>query len=146
MKDSGLVLATKNDFAEVEVNCLSGCHDCSAKSLCIGKGQSKGILSVKNPLQARPGDAVTIDIPESLYSRSLIFLFGSLLVAGLLGMAGGYISAFIIALSPSTASVLGLFLGLIIAGAWLFRRFRKKINSRLFPTITSILNKGGQNG
>jgi len=130
----------------VEVSCLSGCSGCPAKSLCIGNSPSKGILLVKNPLEARPGDTVAVDIPDSLYSRSLMLLFGSLLAAAIVGTAGGYCSASFIAVSPSTGSVLGLFLGLIAAGAWLFHRFRKKINLRLFPSITEILNKGVSHG
>ena len=64
MTDNGLVIATRKNIAEVEVNCLDGCHDCTARSLCIGNKQNKGRLSVKNPLDAMPGDMVKIQIPE----------------------------------------------------------------------------------
>ena len=146
MKDNGLVVAAQGHSAEVEVNCLTACQACSAKSLCIGQSQAKGILSVNNPLQASPGDRVTIEIPEEEYSKSLIFLFGSLLFAALTGMAAGHLSSALLALPTSTGSILGLFLGILVAGIWLFRRFRKKMNCRLFPTITTIINKGGQYG
>jgi positive regulator of sigma E activity len=146
MKDNGLVIAAQGHSADVEVNCLTACQACSAKSLCIGQSQTKGILSVNNPLQANPGDRVTIEIPEEEYSKSLILLFGSLLFAALAGMAAGHFSSALLALPTSTGSILGLFLGILAAGIWLFRRFRKKMNSRLCPTIITIINKGGQYG
>jgi len=146
VRDSGIVVAAQGRLAEVEVVCMTGCQACSAKSLCIGQGQEKGILSANNPIQAKTGDRVAIEIPEDAYSRSLILLFGALLFAGLGGMVAGYFGFSLIALQPSTGSILGLFLGILAAGIWLFHRFRKKLNNRLFPTITIILNKGGQYG
>lgn len=50
MKDSGFVVATKGQWADVEVSCLNACIACSAQSLCIGQSQDKGFLSVINPL------------------------------------------------------------------------------------------------
>lgn len=146
MKDNGLVVTAQGHSADVEVNCLTTCQACSAQSLCIGQSQAKGLLSVNNPLQASPGDRVTIEIPEDAYSKSLILLFGSLLFAALAGMVAGHFSSALLALPTSTGSILGLFLGILAAGIWLFRRFRKKMNSRLCPTITTIINKGGQYG
>jgi LPXTG-motif cell wall-anchored protein len=146
MKDKGLVIAAKNRSAEVEVNCLEACQGCAAKALCIGQSQKKGILSANNPLEARPGDEVTVDIPEEVYSKYLIFIFGALLVSALMGMAAGYFGAAFLPLSGSTASIIGLFLGLAAAGVWLYFYFRKKANARLFPTITGIIQKGGHHG
>ena len=146
MKDSGLVLRTKNNFAEVEVKCLEACQGCSAKALCIGQSHQKGILSVKNPLHALPGDRVSLDIPEETYAKSLILFFGTLLCGSLMGLTAGYLSAGIVSLPSSTASILGLFLGLGTAGLWLAAHFRKKTNSHLFPTITKIIQKGGHHG
>ena len=89
MTDSGLVLTTAGGLAEVEVACFEGCHECGARSLCIGSKKNTGRLSVKNPLHALPGDEVKIHIPESRYSQALIKLFGGLLACILLGMTGG---------------------------------------------------------
>ena len=93
MRDSGRVLRTQDKFAEVEVSCLEACQGCSAKALCIGQSHQKGILSVKNPLHALPGDQVSLDIPEEKYARSLILFFGTLLAGSLLGLAAGSLSS-----------------------------------------------------
>jgi positive regulator of sigma E activity len=142
MTDNGLVLTTKKDMAEVEVVCFEGCHDCTAKSLCIGNKQNKGRLSVKNPLHAKPGDEVKIQIPEDDYSRALILFFGGLLIAMLLGMAGGYLLGLVFSLSSSLASFLGLVTGLVFGGFVITRIFRRKNEAKLYPVIIDIIKKG----
>jgi positive regulator of sigma E activity len=142
MTDNGLVIATEKDLAEVEVHCFTGCHDCTAKSLCIGNKQNKGRISVKNPLHAHPGDEVKIHIPEDRYNQAMIMLFGGLLAAIFLGMGGGYMLALIFALPSFLASFLGLVSGVILGGSVLARIFRRKNKSQLYPVIIDIIKKG----
>jgi positive regulator of sigma E activity len=142
MTDNGLVITTEKDFAQVEVTCFDGCHDCSAQSLCIGNKQNQGRLSVKNPIHALPGDKVKIQIPEDRYNQALILLFGGLLAALFVGMGGGYLIASIFSLSPPLASFVGLVLGLVIGGFSLSRIFRRKNKHRLYPVIVDIIKKG----
>jgi len=137
-----LVISTKEGMAQVEVECLTSCHHCSARILCVGQNRSKGILSALNPLNARPGDEVTIEVPESNYSRSLILLFGVLLASSLLGMGTGSFISNLLKLSSSYASIFGLFLGLFLGGAGLFFYFNKKNKDRLYPVISKIAKKG----
>ena len=146
MQDNGLVISARNKLAEVEVQCFTACQKCSAKNLCIGQSQSKGRLSAKNPIHALPGNTVSLDIPETQYNKSLILVFGTFLLAALLGMAVGHFSAALFSLPSPVSSILGLFLGLFVSGFWLFHFFRKKNNERLFPVITAIINKGGHHG
>ena len=146
MTDKGLVITTERDRAEVEITCLTGCHECTAKSLCIGNKHNKGRLSVKNPLHAQPGDQVEIHIPEEKYSRALILLFGWLLSAIFLGIGAGYVSSMIFPLSVSMASLIGLACGLAIGGSVLDRIFRHKNKDQLYPVIIDIIKKGENYG
>jgi len=146
MTDNGLVITAGKDLAEVEVNCFEGCHDCSARSLCIGNKQKKGRLSVKNPLHAMPGDEVRIQIPEDRYAQALIQLFGGLLSALLLGLGGGYVFSLLFVLPSFLASFVGLAAGLIIGGFILSRIFRRKNEEKLYPVIIDIIQKGGSYG
>lgn len=143
MKDSGFVLTVEKDFAEVEVSCFEGCHDCSARSLCIGHKHNKGRLSVKNPLRAKPGDEVMIEIPEVHYNKALIQLFGGLLVALLVGIGGGYLISFLLPFPSLLTSLFGLVAGLFLGGSWLSRMFKRKNQQQLYPVIIDILKKGG---
>jgi len=117
MKDKGIVISTDEDFARVEVDCLSACNACAARVLCLKKDQDKGLLSVRNALRASPGDTVTIDVPDSTYSQTLIWLFSFLLGGCLIGMALGYLASTLIPLGPSESSVIGLLLGVLVAGS-----------------------------
>lgn len=147
MKDRGRVIATANDLAQVEIECfIDSCGSCAARSLCTGKDKSKGLLEVRNPLHACAGDEVEIDVPETKYNRALILLFGTLLIAALLGMAVGYFLSSILPLSPSAASFLGLLLAVFGAGLFLFRHFRQKKRIHLYPVIINILKKGDCHG
>ena len=142
MKDKGIVLSTEKDIARVEVNCLSACDTCAASSLCLKKDQERGLLSVKNTLRASPGDAVIIDVPDSVYSKTLILLFSVLLGGCLLGMASGYLVSTLLPFGFSESSVIGLLLGVLMAGFWLSRRFRKMNTADLYPVIIEIAGKG----
>lgn len=147
MKDKGLVLNTKEDMAQVEVQCFADfCQKCSAQSLCVGHNQSKGLLMVRNPLRASPGDEVEVEVPDTKYSRYLILLFGSLLAASLVGIGAGSLLAPLLPLSPSAASLLGFISALIIAGIFLSRYFGAKNKASLYPVIIDIIKKGERHG
>ena len=147
MKDKGLVISTKNDLAQVEVQCLlESCGSCSAKSLCTGQDKTSGLLTAKNPLKACAGDKVEIEIPETKYNRVLILLFGSLLIAILLGMGAGYLLSFFLPLSSSAASLLGLLFAVIGTGGILYNLIRRKFKNLLYPVIINILKKGACHG
>lgn len=144
MKDKGWVVSTKNDLAQVEIVCLTdSCQKCAARNICAGNNQSKGLLTVKNPLNANSGDEVEIEIPDTKYNMALILLFGSLLVASLLGMGIGYVLSPLFPLSSQEMSFFGLLLFLILAGIILWRHFHKKNNAHLYPVIIDILNNEG---
>ena len=146
MKDKGTVVSTDDSFARVEVECLEACQGCSASSLCVGQKNAKGLLSVRNPLHAKSGDLVLISIPESHYSRALILLFGTLLIATLSGLGLGCLISPVLSMPMSGSSILGVLLGIAIAGVFLSLRFRKINNEFLYPEIIEILYKGGNYG
>jgi positive regulator of sigma E activity len=146
MTDNGLVIATDKDLAEVEVSCFEGCQNCAASSLCIGNKQNKGRISVKNPLQAQPGDMVKVEIPENQYGRALSLLFGGLLMAMLIGLGGGYLAAALFSFSLLPASLIGLASGLVFGGLILSAFFRRNKEDQLYPVITDILKKGDHYG
>ena len=146
MTDNGIVIAAEKDLAEVEVNCFDGCQGCTARSLCVGNKKNKGRLSVKNPIDAMPGDEVKIKIPEDHYSRALTLLFGGLLFALLLGMGGGYIVASLFSLPSNLAIFIGLVAGLTFGGFILSRVFRRKNKEHLYPVIIDIIKKGDSYG
>lgn len=145
MKDNGWVLSSKDRFAQVEVHCLSSCQSCAAQSLCQRGQSSKGVLTALNPVHAHPGDEVQISVPESNYSRSLIVIFGSLLLSALGGLFVGYAFATFLPLSSSLTSLGGLFLGILLAGLRIAHYLRRN-QQYLYPKIIEIIKKGAHHG
>ena len=146
MTDKGVVISTKKGIAQVEVRCLEGCQNCSARSLCIGNKQNKGRLSAKNPLQAKPGDEVKVEIPEPRYSQALSLLFGGLLAGMLFGLGAGNLAALLLSIPLFPASLIGTTIGLISGGLLLSIIFRRKNQTQLYPVIIGILKKGDRYG
>lgn len=147
MKDKGLVVSTNKDLADVEVECIMNtCHDCSAKALCIGRKQDRGNISVKNPVEACPGDKVIFEVPEDKYSRALICLFSILLFSSLLGLGLGAMLSSLTQISSTAAGASGLFIGLILGGIGAFFLFRRQNRKYLYPVIIDIIKKGDCHG
>lgn len=146
MKEKVFVVSAKEEFAQVKINNHEFCSSCSARMLCVGQKDEKGTISVVNPLAAQAGDEVLIEVPEKSYSKELMFMFGVLLSASLLGLAIGYITAILLPLSSTQTSFIGFVLGLILGGFFLVRYFRKIKKARLYPVIIDIIKKGDSNG
>jgi len=146
MRDNGTVVLTQGPLAQVRVDCAQACQECSASSLCKGATRKEGILSVRNPLNAHPGDEVVIDVPESLYNRVLIGMFAGLLAASLLGSLGGYSLSGPLDLEAALSAPIGFFVGLALAIFVLILYFRKNNTRHLYPAIIEITQKGERHG
>lgn len=141
MKEDVLVVSTNNPYARVKVEQKEVCETCSARSLCIGQKQKDGTIIVLNPLFAKEGDLVTIDIPEALYTKTLIIIFSVLLGAAFFGLILGYLVSFLLPSSSTYLSLFGFFLGLVSGGLFLFFFFRQKKESQQYPKIIELLKK-----
>src|SRR4030043_1201466 len=146
MRDSARVIRVEKDLAWVQAEPRIPCCDCSALSLCAGKMDPKGHIVVRNPLRARPGDNVEIEVPETDYSRELGKIFGLLLIASLAGMALGYIVAPFQGLTPGENGFFGLLAGLLLCGLVIYRHYHRGKESVRWAVIVGILDKGGTHG
>jgi positive regulator of sigma E activity len=146
VKDKGTVIATEGPLALVKVSCAQACRECPASSLCKSAAPEEGTLSVRNPVNAHPGDEVVIEVPESRYNRVLIGMFAGLLAASLIGALAGYALSGPLALDDALSAPLGFFLGLGLAVPGLILYFRKNNDHRLYPSIVDITQKGERHG
>jgi positive regulator of sigma E activity len=142
MRDEGLVKKIEGPYAEVLVQPREACHSCAARALCTVKESGQTLLRVLNPLAAKPGDLVEIEVPETTYSRQLIFIFGLLILVSLAGAILGTVLSTSLGLPASLAGVLGFFLGAGLASIIISKIFRRPKNC-VFPVIRAILNENG---
>jgi len=145
MRDEAIVKMTEGQFAEVLVRSREACHSCASRALCSMTEAGEARLRVLNPVAAHPGDWVEIEVPEQVYARHLIPLFGLLLLGTVLGAGLGTKLAPWLNIAASAGGALGFFLGAGTAGLLIWSLFRRP-QRRPFPVITTILNHGGLHG
>ncbi len=145
MRDNAVVLSVEANLAWVKVSPLVSCCQCSARSLCAGHKDAAGRLAVRNPLQARPGDSVVIEVPEANYHQDLIRIFGLLLAGLLLGLALGYGIRPLAGIGLAENGLLGLAAGLGLSAVGLFFYYRTRKRQSGYPMIVEISDKGGSN-
>ncbi len=96
IEQQGRVTQQNGDWVGVRIGASSGCSACDQ-----GKGCGAGIfgrllrrrpvkLQLHNAIGARPGQAVTVGIPERLFLRLVCMLYLVPLLAALAGMAIGH--------------------------------------------------------
>ena len=146
MIHEGVVVSVDGLTARVKVGPKTACCSCSARTFCQGQKGQDGTLLTLNPLQARSGDEVTVDIPEEAYSTAAIRLFGGLLLAALLGFGLGTLVGVPAHLPASEAGFGGLLLGLAAGGFALVRSFGRSGRRKNYPVVSSILKKGDVHG
>lgn len=146
MKDSAVVISVHDELAWVKVIPRVSCCDCSARALCAGAKDGEGRIEARNPVQARPGDEVEIEVPETNYHRDLIRIFGLLLVGVLGGLGLGIVLRPFGRLSSPENGLAGLLAALVLTGFGIYRYYRARRNRAAYPVITEITDKGGQHG
>jgi len=146
--DEGVVFSVeeRSSLAQVTVEPSEACCSCSARHVCGGGGETKGRLTVLNPLRARPGDVVRIEIPDDRYSGQAVFLFGGLLLAAAAGLGLGILASAIFSLPDGEAGFLGFVIGLVAGGFAVYRRFQSGRRQPPYPVITDILRQGDAHG
>jgi len=146
MKDRAVVLSVEGPLAWVRVKPQAVCGECAAKHLCLGRQDAAGLLAVRNPLDAQPGDEVEIEVPEAHYQRDMTRIFSVLLASSVAGFGVGYIARPVGFLGLDANALVGLLIGILAAGAGLLRYYRKQQKEAGLPVIVDILACGGAHG
>ncbi len=87
MRETGKVVSTKNDRAEVEVAARGECEHCTAHGICNWTGTSLRKVLAVNKAGAGAGDVVELEIVEGTGAKSNLLVFGVpvvLMVTGVL--------------------------------------------------------------
>ena len=87
MRETGKVVSTKNDRAEVEVAARGECEHCTAAGICNWTGTSLRKVLAVNTAGAAAGDVVELETIEGTGAKSNLLVFGIpvlLMLAGVL--------------------------------------------------------------
>jgi positive regulator of sigma E activity len=87
MRETGKVISTKNDRAEVEVVARGECEHCTAHGICNWTGTNVRKVLAVNKVGAATGDVVELETIEGTGAKSNLMVFGIpvlLMLAGVL--------------------------------------------------------------
>ncbi|NOY78112.1 MAG: SoxR reducing system RseC family protein [Calditrichaeota bacterium] len=111
MEETGIIREVHGDEAVVELTPVSSCSSCALHSVCNPSEVEKPVLTATNPIHAREGDWVKLEMNPgaAITSAFLIFIFP------LLGLAVGYVAGHAFGrLAEIIGSVLGFALFLLV--------------------------------
>lgn len=142
----GVVLETEDGRAQVSTWRFSACGGCSEAETCgiAGTEACRDVVTVRNPVGARPGDTVELDLPGSAALR-LSLLVWMVPAAGLLlgAVAGGWLAAAWGVPDRDVSALVGAVLGTALAFVVLHRIDRTAgSDPRLTPFIARVRERG----
>lgn len=137
LKEYGVVLKLESKNAVVGIKRNSACSSCGACEL--GSNHSQMQLTLKNTVNAKPGDIVEIELPASQFLKASTILYLIPLMSLVLGIILGYYVGVYLVLN---AELIGAVTGIVftILAYMLIRKLepRFKENIDLNPKITEI--------
>ena len=145
MARTGLVISTHGTRAQVMTNRRGPCADCAEEGACaltIG-GQpatTPDLVEANNPIRARPGDTVELDLVGHTELRVSLLVWIVPLVGLIAGAIAGAALHDTLSLGQDPAAMLGATLGIFGAYALLMAIDRRsKHDQRLVPEIQKIV-------
>ncbi len=151
IEELGTVVAVHGELAEVESRRRSACGSCEVSGACGTSllerffGRRRLLLTVHNPIGARPGDRVVVGIPEqALLSASFAAYMVPLLAMLGGGIAGGMLAGGLAPQHGDGLSILGGAAGLASALLWLGRFSRARADDDRYRAV--ILRQGISTG
>jgi len=116
ISEEGIVKEIKGNKAIVKVERSAACKHCSARGSCGMDLESQEVLiEVENRLHAKVGDKVELSVPSGSLLKMAILVYILPILSLLLGAYEGGRLALKLSLSPSTGSILGALILLIIS-------------------------------
>lgn len=142
-KETGWVTRLAEDgLVWVKIQRAEACQSCSAKSACaVLGGQTKEmVIKAKNTVRARPGDQVTLTLPENRVISASAVLYLLPAVGLLAGALGGQHLTTAPSLNSDTWAIVGAAVGLLF-GFGLSTLLGRKMGKgpKYIPSLSSVI-------
>jgi sigma-E factor negative regulatory protein RseC len=130
------VVSTSPGQAKVAIVRSEACGNCPAKSMCSTASGNINVLEVSNPVKAKPGEKVVIELqPEALVkATAMLYLFPA--VAIVTGATAGWLRS-----GSDLGAMIGALAGFAAASLFLYLHGRKH-DSEKGPKISKVLSPG----
>lgn len=137
----GFVIETDGDRAVVTTERRGICAGCTDRSTCPTDSEIKPeTITVLNPVKARPGDNVEIELPGHTELKVSLLIW-AVPLAGLI--AGAVAGSRWLPLDSDLATLIGAAAGLVLAFSLVVACDRRSAgNTRLVPRIVKVVNQG----
>ena len=137
LKETAKVVSTSHGRAKVAITRSEACGSCPAKSMCSTASGNINVLEVRNPVEARAGQTVIIELQPGTLVKATAMVYLLPTVAMVAGATAGWLQA-----GTDLGSMLGALAGLIAASCFLFWHGRRDKPVK-GPTISKVLSPSG---
>lgn len=148
MKENAHVVAAKGGRAIVKTLRSEACGSCGAQSACHAMGGSKEMeVEVINPVGAKAGDKVELELPESSFVKASAVTYLIPLTFLMTGAIVGYYLSGVFGWSQDASSALLALAGVAAAFPVVAKLNRNLSGKTAFiPRITRVIPPGGEVG
>ena len=136
LKETATVVSTSPGQAKVAIVRSEACGNCPSKSMCSTASGNINVLEVRNPVEAKPGEKVVIELqPETLIkATAMVYLFPA--TAMVIGTTVGWLKT-----GSDLGAIIGALAGFAAASLFLYLHGRKH-DSEKGPKISEVLSPG----
>jgi sigma-E factor negative regulatory protein RseC len=137
LKETAMVVSTSPGQAKVAVVRSEACGRCPAKSMCSTASGNINVLEVMNPVEAKPGQKVVVELqPEALVkATAMLYLLPA--VAIVTGATAGWLRS-----GSDFGAMIGALAGFAAASLFIYLHGRKQKTGK-GPKISMVLAPGG---
>ena len=137
LKETATVVSTSPGQAKVAIVRSEACGNCPSKSMCSTASGNINVLEVRNPVEARPGQKVIVELGPAALVKATAMVYLLPATAMVTGATAGWLQS-----GTDPGAMVGALAGLAAASLYLFWHGRwGKTNKG--PTISKVLSPGG---
>ena len=137
LKETAMVVSTSTGRAKVAIVRSEACGNCPSKSMCSTASGNLNVLEVRNPVEARPGEKVMIELRPNALVKATAMVYLLPATAMVAGATAGWLQS-----GSDLGAMAGALAGFAAASLFLFLHGRRKKAAK-GPTISKVLSPGG---